>query len=361
MERKTGFELKGLDEKGQFIARIARLNMIDHDQDVTLRGAFGNEQVAPLLVGHEWRQIPLGKASIREEADEVLAYGKLNLALDAGRSLYEALKFDLANPPVETEFSYGFVLNASEPGLFEGQRVRFLKSVRVLEVSAVLAGAGDTALLAVKEDQRDADEELVLSQAHALAKYGVLLARGAALEDKLSGGHQYNFVHVDRHPDWWHTGWRAQMAKEAVYLAGKELGQDLSQVLRTSPSKLLSWFTSAPPREVGDFREPEPIGGFCDRKAGTIALSHDVGPEELVTAAAHETAHLAGMDEPAAAKFAGDFVRRYAAQLLGGTEPRSAIRPAMGPMILSSAEAKEFRRRWGVPVPIMDFNFNLYS
>jgi hypothetical protein len=154
-ERKTiAASLKSANDQGEFVARIARLNAIDKDNDVALPGAFGSSQVAPLLVAHQWGTVPLGKTWIKERGDEVLAEGKINRGLEQGRALYDAMKFDLAHPPSEFEFSYGFQVLDAEPGTFQGQRVRFLKSVRVLEVSTVIAGAGDTALLGVKHADR---------------------------------------------------------------------------------------------------------------------------------------------------------------------------------------------------------------
>ena len=136
-------QVKQLSEKGEGVAVIATLNEIDKDGDVTVPGAFG-EQTVPMVPAHEWRSAPIGKANISESDNEALAHFKLNLKTDLGRNWHEALKFDLANPPAKQEYSYGFSIgeNGSELGEFSGRQVRFLKALKVHEISPVLLGAG---------------------------------------------------------------------------------------------------------------------------------------------------------------------------------------------------------------------------
>jgi len=144
------FQVKKLSDKGQGVAVIATLNVIDKDNDVTLPGAFG-EQVVPMVPAHDWHSAPIGKATLHEEGDEVLADFQLNLETSLGRDWYEALKFDLNNPPPKQEFSYGFSVLEFDQGQFEGRPVRFLKSLKVHEISPVLLGAGvATRTLALK-------------------------------------------------------------------------------------------------------------------------------------------------------------------------------------------------------------------
>lgn len=135
--------VKQFSEKGEGVAVIATLNVIDKDGDVTIPGAFG-EQVAPMVPAHDWRQTPIGKVRIHEEGNEALADFQLNLKTDLGRNWYEALQFDLAHPPAKQQYSYGFSLakDGAEPGEFTGQPVRFLKRLEVHEVSPILLGAG---------------------------------------------------------------------------------------------------------------------------------------------------------------------------------------------------------------------------
>ena len=142
--------IKALDDAGTGTAQIATLNIEDLDGDVTLPGAFG-KQDAKMVPAHDWSHVPLGKASIREKGDEVLADFKLNLSIEAARDWHESLKFDMANGPPIQEWSYGFAIEEASFGDFEGHEVRFLKKLKVREISPVLVGAGvGTRTVAVK-------------------------------------------------------------------------------------------------------------------------------------------------------------------------------------------------------------------
>lgn len=143
--------IKQLNEQGEGIAVIATLNVLDRTGDVTRPGAFG-EQVAPMVFSHDWTsRPPIGKATIREEDDEARAHFRLNLKTEGGREVYEALKFDMEQAPAKQQWSYGYSVKDAEDGVFDNQRVRFLKSLMVHEVSPVLLGAGiETRTVALK-------------------------------------------------------------------------------------------------------------------------------------------------------------------------------------------------------------------
>ena len=141
----SGVRLKQVDAEGEGTgtAVIATLNVLDKDGDVTMPGAFGTQQTM-VIPAHDWRSVPLGKAEIREEGDQVLADFKLNLETQAGRDWHAALKFDMANGAPLQEWSYGFFITDSGFGEFNGQRdVRFLRGVDVHEISPVMVGAGE--------------------------------------------------------------------------------------------------------------------------------------------------------------------------------------------------------------------------
>src|SRR3990167_8988336 len=142
MEKKIfTASVKELNEKGEGLAVIATLNVIDLDGDMTLPGAFG-EQVVPMVPAHDWQEAPIGKARLREVGDEAQAAFQLNLKTTTGSDWYEALKFDLEHPPAKQQYSYGFTIVEAEDGIVENQRVRFLKKLTVHEISPVLLGAG---------------------------------------------------------------------------------------------------------------------------------------------------------------------------------------------------------------------------
>lgn len=162
MMRKN-IEIKKVSEKGLVEAVIATMNVIDKDGDITLPGFFG-EQHTVMLPTHDWRSVPLGKATIREEKDKAIASIKMNLDIAAARDWHSSLKFDLANGKPKQEWSYGFRIleGGSEMGTMDSQNVRFLKplsdgspGVKVDEISPVIVGAGEgTGTLSVKGDQK---------------------------------------------------------------------------------------------------------------------------------------------------------------------------------------------------------------
>ena len=153
IERKSiAVELKE-DKEGSFVARIATLDVIDKDGDVTLPGAFkkGTEVLVSAYMHGSWMGgLPVGKAVIHEAGDDVLADGEFNLKTETGREHYEAVKFS----GKLQEWSYGFKVDESGEDTIDGQKVRILKKITPFEISPVLLGAGiDTATLAIKNDK----------------------------------------------------------------------------------------------------------------------------------------------------------------------------------------------------------------
>lgn len=161
IERKTftGIELKK-DKKGSFTAKIAELNVIDKDGDVTLPGAFPEGKLI-LISSYQhgsWSgELPVGKGTIHEKGDDVLVEGEFNLNSETGREHYETIKF----APDLQEWSYGFIVQEKEEDTeWEGNHVsRILKKLDVFEAAPVLRGAGmNTAVVAIKSEQTEPPE-----------------------------------------------------------------------------------------------------------------------------------------------------------------------------------------------------------
>lgn len=142
MERKTyrsKMEIKEGGEPGSVSAVFSTFNVIDLDQDVTLPGAF--EEGAPVRIaawGHGWDQLPVGRGEIHETEIHARMDGQFFLDTLSGKEHYLTVK----NLGDLQEWSYSFDIVESEYGKFEGQRVRFLKRMKVHEVSPVMLGAG---------------------------------------------------------------------------------------------------------------------------------------------------------------------------------------------------------------------------
>ncbi len=184
IERKSvQLELKA-DKEGTFIARIARLNVVDLDKDVTLPGAFPDGKTVLISAyqhGSWMGELPVGKAVIHEAGDEVIAEGEFNLNTETGREHYEAVKFS----GELQEWSYGFKVIESEQGEQDGEEVRLLRKVEPFEISPVLKGAGkETATLDIKADNGADGGTPYADQAEAvLAAVNDLVARTKSLAD----------------------------------------------------------------------------------------------------------------------------------------------------------------------------------
>lgn len=140
-------------DKGEVSAVFSRFEVIDHDGDVTLPGAFTDGQKVRISAyNHEsWGgALPVGKGFIRTTDTEAILEGQFFLGTTAGRDTFETVKQldDLG------EWSYGYDTDEAAPGTHDGQQVQFLKKLTVHEVSPVLLGAGiGTRTLATKGRQ----------------------------------------------------------------------------------------------------------------------------------------------------------------------------------------------------------------
>lgn len=153
MERKalSGIQVKSAD-KGEISAVFATFNVVDHDNDVTLPGAFADgTPVTISAYGHKsWEGLlPVGRGVIRADDAKAWLEGHFFLNTAAGRETFEVVK-ELSDLQ---EFSYGYDVLEYSFGEYGNppQQVRFLKKLATHEVSPVLRGAGiDTRVLMVK-------------------------------------------------------------------------------------------------------------------------------------------------------------------------------------------------------------------
>jgi HK97 family phage prohead protease len=154
----TGFEwLEAKDgaPEGRLRARFSTFDVVDKDGDVTLRSAFTDGQPVPMVWAHQWDR-PVGKGVIRVKSDHALFEGDFFLGTAWGRDAYETVK-QMAELQ---EYSYGYLPLDAEPGTQDGQPVRFLKKLKVFEVSPVLVGAGEgTRTESVKAVDAEADDD----------------------------------------------------------------------------------------------------------------------------------------------------------------------------------------------------------
>jgi len=158
---------EGSEQTGEFEALFATLKVRDHDGDVTVPGAFGNEQETPVAhYGHNHSLLPVGRGKIVEREGKAVLEGRFFLDTNSGREHYLTVK----NLGGLQQWSYAFDVLDEERGSFEGHDVRFLKALKVHEVSPVLVGAGiDTQTLRIKGEGNQGNGEAGIGEQTAQA------------------------------------------------------------------------------------------------------------------------------------------------------------------------------------------------
>lgn len=151
MEVKAGppVQVKVVDEdKGEVEAVFSTLNVVDKDKDVTLPGAFGEQNVRISAYNHQsWQgALPIGKGTIREQGNEAIVKAQFFMNVQSAKDHFNVIK-ELGEM---MEWSYGYdILERSEgkwpdDGKGEGETVQFLKKLKVHECSPVILGAGES-------------------------------------------------------------------------------------------------------------------------------------------------------------------------------------------------------------------------
>ena len=145
--------------EGKVEAVFSVFNSVDSDGDVVLpnsiKSGYGDKGVA-MVGGHDWKDV-IGRGEIVQDNDKAVFKGQFIMDTERGREAYNTVKAmgDLQ------QWSFGYEVLDSENGTFskDGQAevdVRYLKDLKVWEVSPVLVGANQqTHTLAVKEQQED--------------------------------------------------------------------------------------------------------------------------------------------------------------------------------------------------------------
>lgn len=136
--------------EGEVRAQFATMNVIDHDFDVTLPGAFVNsEKVRIASYGHKMHELPVGDGEIFADDTRAIMRGRFYLDSVAGKETHTVVKHQSAAGL--QEWSYEYDILDSEPGTQNGTPVQFLKALKVHGVTPVYLGAGiDTQTLDIK-------------------------------------------------------------------------------------------------------------------------------------------------------------------------------------------------------------------
>lgn len=151
------------DIDGTVSAVFSKFNEIDSDNDVILPNAiksgYGDKGVV-MCWGHDWKHI-IGKGKIEQDGEQAIFKGEFNLNTNAGKEAYETVK---AMSDLQ-QWSFGFEVKDSEMGMFkkdngEEKEVRYLKDVKVWEVSPVMVGANQNTYTVSIKEQKENDDEI---------------------------------------------------------------------------------------------------------------------------------------------------------------------------------------------------------
>ncbi|MCF5805210.1 HK97 family phage prohead protease [Pseudomonas tremae] len=167
------FELKAVDESGNFEGYAAVFNNVDLGDDVILPGAFTKVKTTrggklKLALYHDLTRL-VGAADYTQDDHGLLLKGKVNLAVSYARDAYELMKSEILD-----SMSIGFNTIKADFEERAGRRVRIIKEAELWEASFVPFGMNPEAqVLTVKSDIRLFEnalrERMGLSQKEAAA------------------------------------------------------------------------------------------------------------------------------------------------------------------------------------------------
>ena len=166
MEKKqlSRFEIK-TQGQGLVTAIFSTFNVIDHDGDVVLPGAFKN--MAAVRIGAfahtSWTgALPVGKGVIVTTSTEAILEGKFFLDTTHGRDTFVTV----SELGAMGEWSYSLENIVAKRGTWGGKPARIISSVEVTEVCPVLRGASlGTGTLSTKDQDFTRRELLALREA----------------------------------------------------------------------------------------------------------------------------------------------------------------------------------------------------
>ncbi len=167
------FELKAVDDAGNFEGYAAVFNNVDLGDDVILPGAFTRVKTTrggklKLALYHDLTRL-VGAADYTQDDHGLLLKGRVNLAVSYARDAYELMKAEILD-----SMSIGFNTIKADFEERAGRRVRIIKEAELWEASFVPFGMNPAAqVLTVKSDIRLFEnalrERMGLSQKEAAA------------------------------------------------------------------------------------------------------------------------------------------------------------------------------------------------
>ncbi|MDO0931321.1 HK97 family phage prohead protease [Streptomyces sp. DG2A-72] len=300
------------------VAAFSIFNEVDSDGDVVLPGAIPHGVEVPMSAfNHKsWEdQLPVGKGVVSADAGRATFTAKL-FDTTGGRDTYETLK---QLGPL-ARWSWGFDVIDSERGTFNGQRVRFIKKVRLFEVSPVLRGANDnTRTLAIKsantqrailESAKAQLQQFELEDMKRRLDAEMCLAQLIESKDRFMRDHGSGYstvaesmVDIEVKAAAW----------AAVHRYAPRLGLNPDAVRVRFFTEEVDYGTRTRfgdkafgPEHADFFSMPGIVIKGLTRPSlepTVIHLNAELSPDEAAFITGHEAAHLAGMDEAGATAF----------------------------------------------------------
>lgn len=167
------FELKAVDDAGNFEGYAAVFNNVDLGDDVILPGAFTRVKTTrggklKLALYHDLTRL-VGAADYTQDDHGLYLKGRVNLAVSYARDAYELMKAEILD-----SMSIGFNTIKADFEERAGRRIRIIKEAELWEASFVPFGMNPAAqVLTVKSDIRLFEnalrERMGLSQKEAAA------------------------------------------------------------------------------------------------------------------------------------------------------------------------------------------------
>jgi HK97 family phage prohead protease len=157
-------DFKALDDEGTFEALVSVFGNVDFGGDIVQKGAFsaslkeweGKNRSIPVLWSHDADLPPIGVVeTAREDSDGLRVKAKL-LVNDnpQAKAIHAAMKAGAL-----AEFSFGYTVEDYEKAVHEGQTVRKLKRMGLMEVSPVFRGMNPATQLEAVKSYEDREQD----------------------------------------------------------------------------------------------------------------------------------------------------------------------------------------------------------
>lgn len=158
------FQLKDMNEgTGEFEGYASIFGSVDQGGDIVQKGAFSRSinnrgtSPFPILFSHDFREPAIGKATLSEDSIGLFTKGKLFIdRTEKIKHIFLNMKDDVSN-----SMSFMYDVIQSTFGEIEGNAVRYLKELRIFEVSILNSGFGmheQAGITTVKQTEIEARE-----------------------------------------------------------------------------------------------------------------------------------------------------------------------------------------------------------